>query len=1108
MMSAVRNVLGSRLAAIAALLVVVFGLDWIVRLNVVKGLNWSVSFSIIAALAVMVVLPGAALVRRLLRQASGVLPLADTTLAQAREDLAQALAAEWDQEERLRRVNDPWPLPVRWSGEHAGEFEEIGQVFARLPSRRMVILGSAGAGKSALAVKLVRQLLRARQPGDPVPVLLSAATWTHDVPLTEWVATQLALDHPGLAVRVKAGTGDTPPLAASIAASGVLPVIDGLDELPEYRRAEVVAEINRFGSNYPVVLTSRPGEYDAATAARTVALASVILLEPLTTQAVRSYLEAASEAPLARWDPVFAALDAEPDGPLAQVLTNPLMVWLARTVYERGPSDPSELTVSSLFAEREAIEGHLLAGFVPAAYAPEGRAAGFRCSPAQAQRWLGFLAAWQDRAGSQDIAWWRLGRAERAWSRLLVVARTALFTCVAWWAVTWALTRRGYWRAGAFTGHGHYRALALAGPLGRSVAPLTLRLFRETPGFDRSVDKFMRGMAVLGLPLTAGLMAALGLYWSLTNRVAPGPLTPRVTTALVKSMLRRWAFIAVLAFLWWFVQDRREPIPVIASLWRTHLLLIWIGILSAGWVLFALAVPVNVSSASGPADLLRRTRWVYLLRFLRALTAVASAWLWLGTALAVAIGVIVVARYGVRTVLGGPADAWPSYREARFRLAVRRRLPWRTQSFLADAHRRGVLRQLGAVYQFRHILLQKELAAGYSAWPPLLAPLVDRARAAAAAGWQQFCESVYAWSTDDIQKFSVTPDSVSAVIAPGSLARSMRYQLHSDSGLAAGAALLAIGTGIIRWYAPLLTWLLIALVLLARTWFRRQRYRTGLAAGPHTWAVRLTAETLIVSYDDATASVGLADIERVAARRVRTPDGLPTHWIALQARLRPDADVPLPVHERWLPLVWLTTKYPISRNEPLLRAVIRWFPAELLGAYLTDVWKATATGYSAAAEPEAESAWSLRVTPDRLDVTMDGVAASLAPDDVETVELRPWGEGIGLRLRPRPGVTAPAPAWLRIYGKPAFVVKSRSAIPTELIAALHGFAGGRFGPRLAELAKQRLVDTDSGRERQDKASGPDNAPGSPLCSPQPPGPGSRQCIPNGGYLELLLHSPW
>jgi hypothetical protein len=30
--------------------------------------------------------------------------------------------------------------------------------------------------------------------------------------------------------------------------------------------------------------------------------------------------------------------------------------------------------------------------------------------------------------------------------------------------------------------------------------------------------------------------------------------------------------------------------------------------------------------------------------------------------------------------------------------------------FLADAHRRGVLRQAGAVYQFRHIELQHRLA--------------------------------------------------------------------------------------------------------------------------------------------------------------------------------------------------------------------------------------------------------------------------------------------------------------------------------------------------------------------------------------------------------------
>ncbi len=42
-----------------------------------------------------------------------------------------------------------------------------------------------------------------------------------------------------------------------------------------------------------------------------------------------------------------------------------------------------------------------------------------------------------------------------------------------------------------------------------------------------------------------------------------------------------------------------------------------------------------------------------------------------------------------------------------------RRLPWDTVAFLEDAYQRGVLRQAGAVYQFRHIRLQRHLARTY-----------------------------------------------------------------------------------------------------------------------------------------------------------------------------------------------------------------------------------------------------------------------------------------------------------------------------------------------------------------------------------------------------------
>jgi hypothetical protein len=53
---------------------------------------------------------------------------------------------------------------------------------------------------------------------------------------------------------------------------------------------------------------------------------------------------------------------------------------------------------------------------------------------------------------------------------------------------------------------------------------------------------------------------------------------------------------------------------------------------------------------------------------------------------------------------------WGTYTITRCWLALRHRLPWRLMGFLADAHERGVLRQAGAFYQFRHSELQDYLA--------------------------------------------------------------------------------------------------------------------------------------------------------------------------------------------------------------------------------------------------------------------------------------------------------------------------------------------------------------------------------------------------------------
>jgi hypothetical protein len=61
-------------------------------------------------------------------------------------------------------------------------------------------------------------------------------------------------------------------------------------------------------------------------------------------------------------------------------------------------------------------------------------------------------------------------------------------------------------------------------------------------------------------------------------------------------------------------------------------------------------------------------------------------------------------------VAGVVSRAWGNFCLVRVWLALRGHLPWRLMRFLDDAHRRGVLRQTGAVYQFRHARLQDQLA--------------------------------------------------------------------------------------------------------------------------------------------------------------------------------------------------------------------------------------------------------------------------------------------------------------------------------------------------------------------------------------------------------------
>jgi hypothetical protein len=77
---------------------------------------------------------------------------------------------------------------------------------------------------------------------------------------------------------------------------------------------------------------------------------------------------------------------------------------------------------------------------------------------------------------------------------------------------------------------------------------------------------------------------------------------------------------------------------------------------------------------------------------------------------------VVVLRFGPaeRIMSASGTTAWARWLIlSRLWLPLTGRLPWPVMAFLEGAYQRGVLRQAGAVYQFRHTRLQDHLAGDY-----------------------------------------------------------------------------------------------------------------------------------------------------------------------------------------------------------------------------------------------------------------------------------------------------------------------------------------------------------------------------------------------------------
>ena len=696
---------GALLAAAAA----VFGVGLVLSL---RGLDWADKVgSVLSALLALVaiVVPALGRITALVRRTE---PTSVQSRTNARSELAQALSQALREDDRARRTHDPRPLRVRWESSDIsaeGDYDDIADAFLRVPNRRLVILGPAGAGKTALAIRLGRDLLASREQTDPVPVVLNASTWRRDDNVPSWIEGELIRNFPHLAAMTTTPKG-TVSMARVLAESDVLPIIDGLDELPDRLRVRAIADLNAYGSENMLVMTSRPEEYEAAIAryGRTLSRASVFNVLPLTIREVKSYvLEATAQVPKGRWNDVFVELEKSPPTPLAEVLTNPLNLWLARTIYEAPESSPSNLLACA--SSKSEAEAHLLEHFLSAAYRDKSDE-----DVERSERFLRHLAGRMRNTDPpiQEISWWH----PEQWSNMALLnalghVRTLLTSGLVAFAILWivelfrndpdAAMRR---TVGALDG----------GSLGIHLYPLVRDvLTRIEPTFPGTTETlyYLTPPTVVGF--AAWTLALLGVL-ELRQRSSFVRKPKRTRVGIVMMAWRTvstFAFAAVAYGILHFATTLDTPAVSTGFLSLAAAFIVAISVASR--VDLDLLDTPNVADSVSPVASLAADRQSTMLVKLIQRTAVAFAiGLLVGPVVGGAFLVGSLALIGVRRVIGSTradASATERYVAGRFATWVSGLGPWPVLTFLTDARERGVLRQSGATYRFRHITLLEYL---------------------------------------------------------------------------------------------------------------------------------------------------------------------------------------------------------------------------------------------------------------------------------------------------------------------------------------------------------------------------------------------------------------
>lgn len=237
----------------------------------------------------------------------------------------------------------------------------------------LLILGAPGAGKTTLLLQLASALLdRARRDsGAPVPVVFHLVTWVDsDGDIAEWIVDELNKRY-----------GVPPALGRQVLDHDILPLFDGLDEVPTERQVECITAINDFIArriDTQLVVCSRAVDYDLI--GTRLKLNKAVGLQPISPQQQEAL---GNSGELQGLDHLL-----QQDASLRELLSTPLMVDVVSEVLpDIGPEDRQS---PARFRERmfSTYVDKMLGSDDPAAGVDTGRP----YSAAESKRYLSWLA--------------------------------------------------------------------------------------------------------------------------------------------------------------------------------------------------------------------------------------------------------------------------------------------------------------------------------------------------------------------------------------------------------------------------------------------------------------------------------------------------------------------------------------------------------------------------------------------------------------------------------------------------------------------------------------------------------------------------------------------